>query len=92
MSPMWPSPPAEDSDLYFHEYREGYVEAYASAYESAYEQGYDDALDYYGDPQVENPYDLDCDSFGGPVAVGPDDPNPLDTDGAAARTRKRSTA
>ncbi len=77
--------PAEDSDLYFDGYREGYVEAYASAYESAYEQGYDDALDYYGDPQVENPYDLDCDSFGGPVAVGPDDPNHLYTEGDGLR-------
>lgn len=73
--------PESDEDVYLEGYDEGYNAAYVPSYEAAYQEGYDEALDYYGDPQVENPNDLDCSDFGGPVVVGPDDPNHLDADG-----------
>lgn len=73
--------PLEEDDDYLSGYDDGFTEGYEAAYEAAYDEGYDEALEYYRDPETENPYDEDCDHFAGSVIVDEDDPDNLDSDG-----------
>ncbi|MGH9164467.1 MAG: hypothetical protein ACRDZW_03000, partial [Acidimicrobiales bacterium] len=73
--------PQDEGDRYLVGFDDGFLAGFADTYDGAYEDGYDEALDFYRDPLIENPFDEDCDDFSGSVILDPDDPNNLDGDG-----------